>query len=174
MAKISFTKLGLKTNVDVKQIQFNEQIIEVKQYLPVNDKLELISAVLNYADDGKGFYNEGKLRVYLSLLLVDYYTNISFTEKQREDANKTFDLLEGADVMRQIYEAIPETERNFIVDTLYDNVDSITRYRNSVMGLLESISADYSNVDLNANNVAEALSNPDNLNLVKDILSKLG
>ena len=43
MAKLAFSKLSLKVNNDVKTINFNEQTIEVKQYLPVNDKLELIS-----------------------------------------------------------------------------------------------------------------------------------
>ena len=39
MAKVSLTKLGLKVNQDAKSIEFNEQIIEVKQYLPINEKL---------------------------------------------------------------------------------------------------------------------------------------
>ena len=49
MAKVSFTKLGLKINQDVVYLDFNEQSIEIKQYLPVNDKLELISNVVNAA-----------------------------------------------------------------------------------------------------------------------------
>lgn len=174
MAKVPFTKLGLKMDTEVKKIQIGEQVIEIKQYLPVNDKLELITAVLNYADDGKGFYNEGKLNVYLGLLLVDYYTNISFTEKQREDANKTYDLLESSNLLMQIRCAIPQREIAYITDTLHSSAEAIVKYRNSVMGILESISTDYSNVELNANNITEALSNSDNLNLVRDILSKLG
>ena len=48
MAKVAFTKLGLKLNKDnVKTITFNDQEIEIKQYLPVNDKLALISRVIN-------------------------------------------------------------------------------------------------------------------------------
>ena len=45
MAKVSLTKLGLKVNQDIKTIEFNEQIIEVKQYLPINNKLELINGL---------------------------------------------------------------------------------------------------------------------------------
>ena len=33
MAKVSLTKLGLKVNQDIKNIEFNEQIIELKKYL---------------------------------------------------------------------------------------------------------------------------------------------
>ena len=39
MAKIGFTKLGLKPNNEIQYIEFNEQTIEVKQYLPVEEKL---------------------------------------------------------------------------------------------------------------------------------------
>ena len=43
MAKISFSKLGLKVNNEIININFNDQVIEVKQYISVNDKLKLIS-----------------------------------------------------------------------------------------------------------------------------------
>ena len=40
MAKIAFSKLEIKkVNNEVKNIQFNDIEIEVKQYLPIQDKL---------------------------------------------------------------------------------------------------------------------------------------
>jgi hypothetical protein len=57
MAKVSFTKLGLKANQEIKTFNFNEQIIEVKQYLPVNEKLTLISNVINQSIDENNFNN---------------------------------------------------------------------------------------------------------------------
>ena len=47
MAKVPFTKLGLTKNTEVKNFTWKDQIIEVKQYLPIQDKLSLIAAVLN-------------------------------------------------------------------------------------------------------------------------------
>ena len=47
MAKVAFSKLGLKVNQDIKTIEFNGQNIEVKQYLPIQDKLRLISNIIN-------------------------------------------------------------------------------------------------------------------------------
>ena len=64
MAKISLTKLGLKVNQDIKNVEFNEQIIEVKQYLPVNEKLELISNVINLAHDENNFSNPVKVSIF--------------------------------------------------------------------------------------------------------------
>lgn len=70
MAKVSLTKLGLKINQDVKNIDFNEQTIEVKQYLPVNDKLELISNVINSAHDENNFSNPVKVSVFTTLEIM--------------------------------------------------------------------------------------------------------
>jgi hypothetical protein len=47
MAKVSFNKLGLIKNNDIKTIEYNGQTIEVKQYLSINDKAILASNVLN-------------------------------------------------------------------------------------------------------------------------------
>ena len=85
MAKLTFTKLGLKTNSDVETLEFNEQIIEVKQYLPVNDKLTLISEVINNSADENNFANPVKVEVYTTIAIVETYTNITFTDKQKED-----------------------------------------------------------------------------------------
>ena len=55
MPKIGFTKLGLKPNNEIQTIEFNEQTIEVKQYLPVEEKLELITNVLELSHDSNNF-----------------------------------------------------------------------------------------------------------------------
>ena len=47
MAKVSFTKLGLSKNQDIKTFDYNNETIEVKQYLPIDDKLDLIATVIN-------------------------------------------------------------------------------------------------------------------------------
>ena len=45
----------------------------------------MISEVLNAAADENKFYNSGKLQMFFALKVLDYYTNISFTEKQKEN-----------------------------------------------------------------------------------------
>ena len=67
MAKLAFTKLGLKTNNQIKTILFNEQEIEVKQYLPINEKLEMISNVINLSADDNNFANPVKVSVFTTL-----------------------------------------------------------------------------------------------------------
>ena len=61
MAKLAFSKLGLKNNNQVVNINYNEQTIEVKQYISVNDKLKLISNIINNTVDEHIFCNPVKV-----------------------------------------------------------------------------------------------------------------
>lgn len=174
MAKIGFTKLSLKRKNEVKTITINNNQIEIKQYLPVNEKLDLIARVINGAHDQNNFPNPIKIEVIGTLEMIMAYTNISFTEKQKEDIPKLYDLLEENGVIKDIISQIPEDEYNFIIDGINKTVDAVYTYNNSVLGILESISQDYSNLDFDIEKIQQAISNPENLELLKDVLTKLG
>ena len=174
MAKVSFTKFGLKVNQDIEQIEFNGQDIEVKQYLPVNDKLELIGNVINSAHDKNNFSNPVKVSVFTTLEIMYAYTNINFTEKQKEDPTKLYDMLISTGLAKKVINAIPEEEYHEIICGISDSIDAVYTYQNSVMGILDSISQDYSGLDLNATEIQKKLSDPNNMELLKQILSNLG
>ena len=174
MAKVSLTKLGLKVNQDIKSIEFNEQTIEVKQYLPVNDKLELISNVINASHDDNNFANPVKVSVFTTLEIMYAYTNINFTDKQKEDPTKLYDMLISSGLVEEICKAIPEEEYDKVISGVEESIKAIYKYRNSVLGLLENISTDYSNLNLDATNIHEQLADPNNLALLRDVLTRLG
>ena len=174
MAKIGFTKLSLKRKNEVKTITINNNQIEVKQYLPVNEKLDLIARVINGAHDQNNFPNPIKIEVIGTLEMIMAYTNISFTEKQKEDIPKLYDLLEENGVIKDIISQIPEDEYNFIIDGINKTVDAVYAYNNSVLGILEAVSKDYSNLDFDATQIQKKMADPENLKLVRDVLTKLG
>lgn len=174
MAKIGFTKLSLKRKNEVKTITINNNQIEIKQYLPVNEKLDLIARVINGAHDQNNFPNPIKIEVIGTLEMIMAYTNISFTGKQKEDIPKLYDLLEENGVIKDIISQIPEDEYNFIIDGINKTVDAVYTYNNSVLGILESISQDYSNLDFDIQKLQNDIANPENLKLVKEVLTKLG
>ena len=174
MAKVSLTKLGLKVNQNVKNIEFNEQIIEVKQYLPINEKLELISSVINSAADENNFSNPVKENVFLTLEILYHYTNINFTDKQKEDPVKLYDLVVSSGLVNKVTDLIPEEELDEVINGVAQSVKAIYTYRNSVLGILESISKDYSNLDLDATEIQEKLADPENMAFLKQVLTKLG
>lgn len=174
MAKIGFTKLGLKPNNEIQTITFNEQLIEVKQYLSVEDKLELISTVIELSHDQNNFANPIKIQVYASLEIIERYTNISFTEKQKENPVKLYDLLNGNGLIKMVIEVIPQEEYDTVIKGLYDTVDAIYTYQNSVMGILENVSQDYNNLNFDATELQKKIADPESIALLKSVLTKLG
>ena len=174
MAKISFTKLGLKKNEEVGILHINEQDIEVKQYLPINEKLELISSVINSAADENNFSNPVKENVFLTLEILYHYTNINFTDKQKEDPVKLYDLVVSSGLVNKVTDLIPEEELDEVINGVAQSVKAIYTYKNSVLGILESISQDYSALNLDATEIQQKLADPDNMALLKQVLTKLG
>lgn len=173
MAKLAFSKLGLKNNNQVVNINYNEQTIEVKQYISVNDKLKLISDIINNTVDEHSFCNPVKVKVYLLIGIVENYTNISFTEKQKEDIVKLYDLIQSNGLFDKILEAIPAEEFNDLLNSTWDSVDAIYTYRNSIMGILDNVSEDYDNVNVDVNKTIEQIKNLDH-SLLSDVMKKLG
>ena len=174
MAKISFTKLGLKINKEIKVVNWNDQEIEVKQYLPANEKLDMISRIINMSADDMKFYNVGKLEIFMTLELIYEYSNISFTDKQKEDVCKLYDALVSSGLCKTIMDVIPNEEIEWINSVLMDTINSIYDYQNSAMGILDSITQDYTNLDLEASTIQQKLADPGNLELLKGIMTRLG
>lgn len=110
----------------------------------------------------------------MTIEIIMAYTNINFTDKQKEDVSKLYDLFVSNDIVTQIFDIIPDTELEFIIDTTWDTIEHIYSYRNSIMGLLENINRNYEQLNFDATNIQNAIKDPENLSLLKDILTKLG
>lgn len=174
MAKIPFTKFKCKLNIEEKTVHIGEEVILVKQYLPIQEKLMLISNVVMQAhEQDENYSNPIKAEVYRDLEVVFAYTNISFTEKQKEDLPKLYDLLTSSGILKLIIEAIPEDEYAKICSGVWQTIDSVYKYQNSILGILDTVKADYSDTEFDLSNIQEALGSSD-LALIKDIVSKLG
>lgn len=171
MAKVSFTKLGLKRNDEIKTFEFNGQEIEVKQYLPIEKKLELIGRVIELSHDQNNFSNPLKIKAYLYINIVEYYTNINFTEKQKEDIPKLYDLICGSELINNVLENISNDEINELTFGLKDTVEAVYKYRNSILGILDSIKQDYDNLNLNMDEIYEKITDPEAFNMLKDIVN---
>ena len=179
MAKIPFSKLDVKinsndavvchTNSKGEEIQY-----EVKHYLPVKEKMDLVSRIINQSTDDNGFYNPMRVKLYTTLEVVYTYTNLTFTSKQKEDPFKLYDLLVSSGLYDTITSNICNEDLEELEGSIWETIKSIYSYRNSVMGILDNISADYSNLNLDATEIQSKLADPNNMALLKDVLAKLG
>ena len=175
MAKVPYTKLGLKTNQEIKTIEYNDQVIEIKQYLPIQEKLQLIGRVIEFAhEQDQNYSNPVKVKVILLLETIFTYTNITFTEKQKEDLAKLYDAFCDSGLLKEIFKNIPEAELIVLEEGVNDTIDAVYKYQNSILGVLDTIKTDYNNLSLDTEEFKEVLGNPSNLAMLKDVLTKLG
>ena len=179
MAKIPFSKLDLKVNTSEQVIHITNSkgeaiSFEVKNYLPVKEKMDLVSRIINQSTDDNGFYNPMRVKLYTTLEVVYAYTNLTFTPKQKEDPFKLYDLLVSTGLYNDITNHICAEDLVELEGSIWDTIKSIYNYRNSVMGILENISADYSNLNLDATEIQSKLADPNNMALLRDVLTKLG
>lgn len=175
MAKPTFAKLGLTKNTEVKAFIYAGQEIEVKQYLPIEEKLELIANAMNnvLATDENKFPNYIKLEMYLRLELIFKYTNLVFTEKQKEDLPKLYDLLEGNGIFKLIDAQLPEYTFINLQAQAESLLDGMYKYNNSVYGVLDNVRTNYSDMELDIDKLKEQLANADNLDIVSQVVTKL-
>lgn len=138
MAKISYSNLKLKTKTDIKTFDYEGNTIEVLQYLPFEDKYSLIMIALQNAQE-EGIYNPLKLDLYFHLFLVYMYTNINFTEKQRENELKLYDALKSNGILDEVLANIPEQEYATLFEFLNEMVTVKTEYGKSVVSLVQSL-----------------------------------
>ena len=179
MAKVPFSKLDVKLDsrdLVVSRENSKGEVIqfEVKSYLPVKEKMDLVSRIINQSTDDNGFYNPMRVKLYTTLEVVYAYTNLTFTPKQKEDPFKLYDLLVSTGLYNDITSHICTEDLEELEGSIWETIKSIYSYRNSVMGILENISADYSNLNLDATEIQSKLADPNNMALLKDVLAKLG
>lgn len=138
MAKVSFGTLKLKKQETTTTIKIADKDVEVLNYLPIEDKYDLIQATLQQSAEGIGF-NEILIEMNFYLNVVFLYSNISFTETQKEDRYKLYDILESNGVINEIINAIPVQEFKSLMDSFDLEKKRVDRENRSSAGILNNI-----------------------------------
>ena len=155
MTKITYSSLKLKIKDEVKNIDFNGNQIEIKQYLPIEDKIDLVDIVLQNSKEDN-IYNPIKMDMYFHLYLVYLYTNITFTEKQKEDESKLYDILNSNGLIDIIIENLPENEYDYLLDLLSEKENILLNYNTTAAAIISNIIND---LPKNAQMMADIMQN---------------
>ena len=141
--KVSYAGLKLKVNTDVNTFQFgeNKAVIEVLKYLPIEDKNDLIHITLQNAEEN-GIYNDVLVEMYFNLYIVYFYTNLNFTDKQKEDPAKLYDQMESNGLITQVIAHMDEDEYANLLTYLETIRDEMLTYKNTAGAVLQTIVQD--------------------------------
>ena len=77
--------------------------------------------------------------MYFHLNLVYLYTNLSFTDKQREDESKLYDTLQSSGLLNLILENIPEEEYKILYSFIEEYERDILNYQNTIAGIIANL-----------------------------------
>lgn len=179
MAKVPFSKLqacvdGCSSKLFYHNLANEEVYYEVKHYLPIKEKLELVSRIINQSVDDNGFYNPMRVKIFMVLEVAYAYTNLSFTSKMKEDPFKLYDILVSTGIFNNIVDCIREKDWTEIQVGVWDTIKNIYDYKNSVMGILDTMSSDYSKLSLDVNEIQKQLSQGSGIEFLQNVMTKLG
>ena len=132
------------------------------------------SVIQQVIDFNNEFLNEFAFHMYMDLAIVFNYTNLSFTDKQKEDLYKLYDLLVGSGFIKELKKQVDCNQTDDLEVYTYETLNEYYKYHNSVYGIMDAMNQNYSNLDLDINELQDKISNPESLSLVKDILTKMG
>ena len=178
MAKVPFSKLQAKvdsgvTNVFYCNLAGEEVYYEVKHYLPFKEKLDLVATIINKSTDDNGFYNPMRVKFNMALEVVYAYTNLSFTEKMKEDPFKLYDILVSTGIFTDVINVIREKDWKEIQESVWDTINNIYSYKNSAAGIIELIAANYDQTNFDLAAIQEKIANPEEMAFLKEILPLL-
>ena len=176
MAKVAFSKFGLKPNSEIKTITWGGQDIEIIQYLPIQKKLGLIGRVISQAHEQDANYsNPVKIEVYAALEILFEYTNITFTEKQKEDIPKLYDIVYSSGLWQAIVDAMPIDELDIIMNGIENSIEAIYKYQNSALGIIDLLKGDMETIDnIDVEGMKQSLAEIAESPLIKEIVPLLG
>lgn len=135
---MDFKELNLTNTIPSIKLQNG---IQVKQWIPTSDKIDLIQVALQKSEED-GIYNEVKLDCYFHLNIVYLYTDIEFSEEDREDEMKLYDILEHNGIIAEVVSVIGEEEYNDLFDKLNDMKYYNNHYKNTAAAVLRNIVQD--------------------------------
>ena len=138
---MKYSDLSLKINTKTNIVTINDKEVEVLQYLPIKDKIDLIEIALQKAEEN-GIYNEMKLEMYFNLYIIYMYTNLEFTDEEKANEEILYDELESNHVIIDILAAMDNDEYKNLIQFLDIMKNRLTEYSRSVPALLKAFIED--------------------------------
>ena len=86
-----------------------------------------------------GIYDPIQVDMYFHLHIIYMYTNLSFTDKQKEDEAKLYDLLESNGLIAAVLGVMNEHEYSILYAWIMDKQKKIMKYKNTAGAVLQSV-----------------------------------
>jgi hypothetical protein len=174
--KINYKEIGKEPdfNSTVCRITNNKEIL-IKTWLPTHDLLQLISRIVNRSVDEYDYCNPCRVKIVREVEMVLACSNVEVPDYENADICEIYDYLYANKIIDAVADATRATGLwDIVMGSVNEVVDSVYKYSNSARGIIRGITSDLEDVQFDVEAIQEKLGNPENLALLKDILTKLG
>ena len=147
MALINFKDIDFNKSIskENKVIDFNGSEIQIINYLPVQDKYDLIMVTVQKSKE-KNMYNPFLIDLYFDLNVIYLYTNIIFNAEDRAEEAGLYDTLKKSGLIDEVKKNIDNDELEllkFYVEAVANySVQYSNTFKGSVEELLEKLPKD--------------------------------
>ena len=132
---MKFSDLGLKLNEKTRSFKFQDKEIKVKQYLPIDKKITLVQIALQQSMEN-GVYNEGLIAAYFHTYVIMFYTDLEFTDEEKQNVLDLYDLLWSEKIIDSVINLIPQEEIQELGEMLNMQQRNNTVYKQSAAYLI--------------------------------------
>jgi len=137
MAEIKYSDLKLEKTIGIKIFKWNGKDVEIKSYLPIEDEYDIVMITLQKAFE-EGIYNPIKLDMYFHLNLIYMFTNLVFTDKEREDESKLYDEMKSSGFMNKFLENIDPIKYKEMQEIIDEIADARVQYNSTAASVLRN------------------------------------
>lgn len=141
MANINYSDLNLKVNNELTLYKWNGKDIELKKYLNAEDKYDIVMITLQKAKEN-GYYNPIKLDIFFHLNLIYSYTNLIFTDSEREDEFKLYDEMKSNGFIAEFLKHINPDEYKEMMENIEEIAKVSIQYEISTASILRNFIED--------------------------------
>ena len=132
-----FSNFNLVLNQDVNTFVFNEQEVSVLKYVPIEDKNDIIQMALQNSEEN-GIYNLLKIDMFFELYIIYLYTNIEFSDEDKENPTAIYNKLKSNGLIDIIMNCMENSELEYLRNKMRETLDNKMKYKNTVAAVLNS------------------------------------
>ena len=135
---MKYQELELKRNLDMKQFSWNGKEIKVMKYLSIEAKYDIVMITIQEAYE-LGIYNPIKLDMCFHVNLVLMYTDLEFTEEEKDRIEKLYDEMVGSGFMAEFLKQIDPKDYKEMQEYIEEIIKAKTSYDFSAFGAFDKI-----------------------------------
>ena len=136
MAILNYKDLNLVKLNSFKTFDWKNKKIEILNYLPIEEKYDIVMITLQKSFE-EGIYNPIKLDMYYHLNLVYAFTNLVFTDEDRQDEAKLYDELVSSGFMEEFLKNINSQVYTEMQEDIENIAELNMEYNNSTASIVK-------------------------------------